>query len=423
MEKLYIFMITIFATANIYAQTYTISFAATGTATTVDSVKVENLTHPATATWHAGDVFQLVLGTGINEVRINDDNLIVFPNPMQGQAEISFYARQTGNACLSIYDIAGKEVLQTENKLMQGTQKYQLTGLKQGMYFIHISGNGYFYTAKLISQNTTASETIIKYLGSEKPEVALTGLKSTSATVTMPHTTGDNLRFNGYAANHSAIVNDVPTGSKTITFAFTSTKCPPTLTDIDGNTYNTVSIGSQCWTRENLNTTKYSNGNAIPNVTDSITWAFINTGAYCDYGNTASNSTTYGRLYIFYTVVDARGLCPIGWHVPSDSDWTTLTTFLGGESVAGHKLKEAGITHWASPNTGATNETGFTALPGSNRFFDGYFGNIGIDGFWWSSTENDAINTWSRYVNNNDSNFYRMYFNKNNGFSVRCVRD
>ncbi|MEI6696608.1 MAG: SUMF1/EgtB/PvdO family nonheme iron enzyme [Bacteroidota bacterium] len=214
-------LLAIFATANIYAQTYTINFAATGAATTVDSVKVENFTHPATVKWHSGDVLQLQLSNGINEIGINNQSLQICPNPMQGQSEIYFYAEQAGNAILSIYDIAGKEVLQTESKLLQGMQKYLLTGLKQGLYFVNICGDGYFYSAKLISLNTTASESKIKYLGSEKQEVANITLKNTNATITMPYTIGDNLRFIGYKGSFTSILNDVPTASKTITFAFT----------------------------------------------------------------------------------------------------------------------------------------------------------------------------------------------------------
>ena len=220
MKTINFLFLMIFATANIYSQTYTISFAATGAATTVDSVKVENLTHTATVKWHAGDIFHLVLSNGINDFDVSK-NLKVYPNPMQGQAEISFYAKQTGNAKLSIYDIAGKEVLKTEDKLLQGTHKYQLTGLKQGMYFINISGYGYFYTAKLISQNATYSEAKIKYIGNEKSETAMSTQKSTKAIINMAYIIGDSIRFTGYTGSLTAIVNDVPTSSKTITFAFT----------------------------------------------------------------------------------------------------------------------------------------------------------------------------------------------------------
>ncbi len=212
----------IFATANIYSQTYTISFAATIAFPALDSVKVENLTHPVMVKWHAGDVLQLVLSNGIKEMDINYQDLHVYPNPMQGQTEISFYAKQAGNARLTINDISGKELLKAENKLLQGIQKYQLAGLKQGIYFINISGEGYFYTSKLISQNSTTSKAKIKYIGNEKPEAVNSNLKSTKTTVTMAYTTGDNLRFTGYAGNLTVIVNDVPNSSKTITFTATA---------------------------------------------------------------------------------------------------------------------------------------------------------------------------------------------------------
>ena len=426
MKKLYILMIALFVFNVSNAQTYTISFAATGAATTVDSVKVENLTHTAIATWHASDVFQLQLSNGINEMDVNNDNLQVYPNPMQGQAEISFYAKQAGKATLSIYDIAGKEVLQTESKLLQGIQKYQLAGLKQGMYFINISSDSYFYTAKLISQNAAASKTIIKYIGNEKPEVAaFSTLKNTKATVTMAYYTGDNLRFTGYAGTHSAIVNDVPTASKTITFAFMTTICPQTATDIDGNIYSIVSIGNQCWMGENLKTTHYRNGDSIPNVSDNNTWIALTTGAFCNKDNTPSNSITYGRLYNFYSIIDARNLCPTNWHVPRDSEWSALESYLGGDSLTGGKLKEAGIIHWLSPNVGATNEYGFTALPGGGRGCNGVFNNIGslYVGTWWSSTVYDTSRSWDISFYNDESKAYKYNDSKSNGYSVRCLRD
>ncbi|MCB9001260.1 MAG: fibrobacter succinogenes major paralogous domain-containing protein [Bacteroidales bacterium] len=159
-----------------------------------------------------------------------------------------------------------------------------------------------------------------------------------------------------------------------------------TVTDIDGNTYITVTIGNQVWMAENLKTTHYNDGTAIPNVTDGNEWAALTTGAYCWYSNATAYKDTYGALYNWYAVNTGK-LAPTGWHVATDAEWTTLTTYLGGESVAGGKLKETDTTHWASPNTGATNETGFTALPGGYRGRGGAFGGIGGYGYWWSATE------------------------------------
>ena len=197
-----------------------------------------------------------------------------------------------------------------------------------------------------------------------------------------------------------------------------------TVTDIDGNIYNAVTIGTQTWMQQNLNVTHYRNGDAIPNVTDFTAWSHLTTGAYCDYNNAPDSSTTYGRLYNWWTVVDTRSLCPIGWHVPADSEWTTLTTYLGGESIAGGKLKEAGLTHWASPNTAATNETGFTALPAGYLSSSGTYLYIGYFGYWWSSPGGNSTIAWYRSMYYDYSNVYRNYsFNKTLGFSVRCVKD
>jgi len=197
-----------------------------------------------------------------------------------------------------------------------------------------------------------------------------------------------------------------------------------TVTDSDGNAYNTVKIGDQVWMAENLKTTKYNDGmTAIPLVTDNTAWSNLTTGAYCWYNNDeATYGDTYGALYNWYTV-NTGNLCPTGWHVPSDADWTTLTTYLGGVSVAGGKLKETGTTHWTTPNTGATNEVGFTAFPGGYRFIDVSFLGIGDIGSWWSSTEYAPPHAWFRYLGYDDADVGGNYTNKKSGFSVRCLRD
>ncbi len=197
-----------------------------------------------------------------------------------------------------------------------------------------------------------------------------------------------------------------------------------TITDIDGNVYNTVTIGTQTWMAENLKVTKYRNGDAIPNVTNGNEWLNLTTGAYCDYENAASNSVVYGKLYNWYAVADSRNIAPTGWHVASDDEWTTLTTFLGGVTVAGGKLKEKGTAHWISPNEGATNETGFTALPAGYRMNDGeIFYHLSSHAYFWSFTEDNGSDAWYRYLNSSYSNVYRYNYDKSGGFSVRCIKD
>ena len=198
-----------------------------------------------------------------------------------------------------------------------------------------------------------------------------------------------------------------------------------TVTDIDGNLYHTVTIGTQTWMKENLKTTKYRNGDLIGTTTPaSLNIIDESTPKYqWAYDGNISNVATYGRLYTWYAVTDSRNVCPVGWHVPSDAEWTELTDYLGGEDVASGKLKETGTTHWSDPNEGATNETGFTALPGGFRFDNGSFDVIGGYGYWWSATESDAASGWYRLMNCGNAYVFRSNYLKVVGVSVRCIRN
>ncbi|MCC5935470.1 MAG: PEGA domain-containing protein [Balneolales bacterium] len=200
--------------------------------------------------------------------------------------------------------------------------------------------------------------------------------------------------------------------------------CGEPITDIDGNSYNTVQIGRQCWMAENLNTSRYRDGSEIPNVRSNNQWTVQRNGAWAYYENDLSNGQFFGKLYNWFAVTDRRGLCPEGWRVPSDADWTALEDYLGGRNVAGDKLKERGTQHWRSANTGATNESGFSALPGGWRSdFNGAFGGMGSDGYWWSSSEGLASDSWSRRLGHGNAMVSRNYNFKRVGFSVRCVGD
>jgi uncharacterized protein (TIGR02145 family) len=198
----------------------------------------------------------------------------------------------------------------------------------------------------------------------------------------------------------------------------------------DGDSYETVIIGEQEWMAENLKVTHYRNGDEIPNITNNGDWPDLSTGAYGDYNNNPSNSETYGRLYNWYAVADSRGICPEGYHVPTDGEYTALTDYLGGTSVAGGKMKECTegscpeSEYWESPNTGATNESGFTSLPGGYRYNAyGDYDAVGNHGSLWSSTESSNGSAWGRRLNYNDSGVSRYSGGKDYGISVRCIRD
>ncbi len=199
---------------------------------------------------------------------------------------------------------------------------------------------------------------------------------------------------------------------------------PHVVTDIDGNIYHTITVGDQFWLAENLRTTHYRNGDPLPNVTGPDDWAILKTGAYCAYLNLPENAAVYGYLYNGHAIHDNRNICPAGWHVPSGAEWETLIRFLGGELVAGGKLKEAGLGHWENPNTGADNCIGFTALPVGYRNESGVFGNQYISAIFWSSSGYNDDHQWYRYMYYNYEGIYRDFFhNKQHGFSVRCIYD
>ena len=191
------------------------------------------------------------------------------------------------------------------------------------------------------------------------------------------------------------------------------------LTTATALNYPSVLIGAQYWMEKNLEVTTYRNGDPIPYVTDATAWAALTTGAWCYYNNDPSN----GKLYNWYAVNDPRGLAPTGWHVPTDVEWTTLSTTLGGDAVAGGKMKVAGTTRWTAPNTGADNSSGFAGLPGGFRNYIGSFNDVGLSGYWWSSTQNSPTIAWCRALGYNDGSVSRGNGVKQDGFSVRCLRD
>jgi len=201
--------------------------------------------------------------------------------------------------------------------------------------------------------------------------------------------------------------------------------------DCDGNVYETVQIGEQLWMAENLKTTHYNDGSEITHITNNEYWGSYDEGQYGVYDNDLSNAEIYGNLYNFAVVDDSLGVCPEGFHVSSDDEWTILMYFIApegieswGNSIAGGKMKEAGLDHWNSPNTGATNASGFNGFPAGDRGHDsGSYDNMGYYGSFWSSSEFSSYYAWYRKLDYNFSNVYRYATYKQNGFSIRCLGD
>jgi uncharacterized protein (TIGR02145 family) len=207
---------------------------------------------------------------------------------------------------------------------------------------------------------------------------------------------------------------------------FTAKNQAQTVTDYDGNVYNTVAIGNQEWMKENLKVTHYRNGAFIPNVTGSTVWANLKTGARCYYNNdSAAYNAIYGALYNCYAVRDLNNICPSGWHVCTDAELTTLEAFLGGTDIAGGKMKEAGTAHWVSPNTDASNSSGFSGLPGGMRGPENTFKALGENFIWWTSSvfELDTAWVWSAYLWYLFAGVDHNPTPKALGLSIRCVKD
>ncbi|MFA6403420.1 MAG: fibrobacter succinogenes major paralogous domain-containing protein [Salinivirgaceae bacterium] len=194
------------------------------------------------------------------------------------------------------------------------------------------------------------------------------------------------------------------------------------VTDADGNIYTTVKIGYQIWMVENLKTTKYNDGTDIPHISDSIEWAGIISPGHSWYKNDIANKATYGALYNFYSV-DTDKLAPHGWHVATNGEWEELIKYVGGTRIAGGKLKELGLAHWFAPNYGATNEYGFTALPGGFRHIDGSFMGLIYDGYWWTSTAFGLPKPLCNSISYRTNDVYPLELSKTAGLSVRCVKD
>jgi uncharacterized protein (TIGR02145 family) len=430
MKKL-LFIISIICVSKTNAQNYLISFVGTGASTTVGSVKVENLTAKTSLILNGTDVLRLTGTTGVSSTeKRQEPEMKIYPNPTTGFSIVAIYPSIAGDAVIAVYENTGKRVFQDHIYLDNSLQEYRLSGLKNGLYLIDVICRTYHYSGKLLFNGKPSGKIRVEKTTNSPAAIdkqTNENVKGIRATVDMIYSIGNRLKFTGISGNYSTVIMDIPTGGKTLTFNYVP------CTDGDNNNYPVVGIGPQIWMAENLKTTKYNDGTPLPNITINASW-FSYTGAYGDYDNTPANSTSYGRLYNWYAVDNnaatkvasngGKNICPTSWHVPADAEWTALTTYLGGELVAGGKLKETWLTHWITPNAGATNESGFTALPGGVRSFsDGVYYSIGSYGYWWSTTEFSSTNVWERNINFNYPTVARANYQKQGGLSVRCLKD
>jgi uncharacterized protein (TIGR02145 family) len=408
-------------TIQVNAQNYLINFAGTGAATAVSRVKVENLTAGTTLTVNKGEILRLIGTGGLSTIDDKQYSIKIYPNPMTGSnAVLVIYPPDQGNAIISIFDLAGRLEAQLVCYLGNYPQEYRLSGIKNGLHLISVTGKTYHFSGRLLCAGEAAGTISIERITSNNPgdeKISESAYIRDNTTVNMPYTYGDRLKFTGISKIYSTVKTDIPEADKTITFNFIP------CSDGDNNNYPIVEIGSQVWMARNLKTTKYNNGSPIeyPGI-NSKSWNSNTSGAFAWYDDDITKyEDVYGALYNWHAV-STGNLCPVGWHVPDNEDWIILTEFLGGRNIAGEKIKETGNLHWAPSNNYSTNESGFTAVPGGFRNLKS-FTEINHYGYMWSSgagsKTNGArgwyLNSISEGLNESDMNYL------NEGLSVRCI--
>jgi uncharacterized protein (TIGR02145 family) len=409
---------TLCIAGSLHAQNYLVSFTGSGASSVVTAVHVTNLSRGTTAAVYGSDTLHLVpfIG-GIHTMEeASPDRLLVHPNPVSGDCRLSFYMSGPADVNLILYNLSGEKMVSNAQFLPAGYQTYRISGLKQGVYLVHVSSGRFSMSSKIISMATEGGLPAVTYEGGVEPGHHLRKPSTSRGVVQMEYADGEMLLLRGFVTTCSRIVTLVPAGNLVVDFHFIP------CTDHDGNHYPVVSIGGQTWMAENLQSLQYINGEPIPLETGYAAWSMLTTPAYCFYDNDQNTyGPMYGTLYNHYAV--ARGnVCPAGWHVPSDGEWTLLSDHLGGLSLAGGLMKATGTAKWFSPNTGATNASGFTALPGGNRSpGGGVFSGSGLSGRFWSSSETDAVSAYDRNLRYDSGHLSRNISGKATGAYIRCV--
>jgi len=424
----------LYSVVSLNAQDFILDFTASGASSSLSSVIIENLTRGTTLTVNGSDQVRLSSQTtGIATYHENIKQGISFiPNPMKDNTRIQFNLPESGYTVISVYDISGRKVSEHRNYLPGGHINIRISDLNYGIYLVSVKSDRYSCSGRLISFGSGSQNPTITIEEGAGINVKNPDTKGLAEELTMLYSPGEILKLTGISGDYSTIITDSPSGDKTINFNFIECR------DASGNNYTVVMIGSakgdedssefpgnkgvQIWMGENLKTTTFNDGTPINNVTSNSSWSQLSSSAYCFYDNVIND---YGLLYNWYTVGTGK-LCPTGWRVPSDDDWTALIQYLGGATVAGGKLKESGTSHWENPNSGATNSSGFTALPGGYRLnTDGSFGDKTKSGWWWTSTSVNITNACYRTILSIGSQVYGFMseVDQKFGFSVRCIKN
>jgi uncharacterized protein (TIGR02145 family) len=411
----------------------------------VDSIIIENLTQDVdTILYYPDTVLVLDIYTGINNINSKGSFSVSnnYPNPFNGKTGFGLCLPETERIEITVRNIFGEKVAEYKNRLNAGNHSFVFYAGNEKYYLLTVTGEKTSRTIKLLNYGCRSDMAFNCKLAYQGVTNASFGFKSVNSGDFFSANVGDDIRYSAYTDVEKAEITDTISANKNYTFLFDGwTPCPgiPTITDIDGNIYNTVQIGEQCWMKENLKTTNFNNGTAIPNVTDALEWKLLSTASYAWYDNNMYWKDIYGALYNWYAVGDTNGLCPQGWHIPSDDEWMQLVDYIGGLGIpSGDELKSCRqinsplggdcktLNHprWKQDDFAyGTDEFGFSGLPSGVRTWLGEFYATGMYGVWWSTTVVNDDFAWKLWLHFNASFIYHNKGLCNAGASVRCVKD
>ena len=413
--------------------TIELTFTATsdGQHVLLDSILVENLTQGSDTTLYAPDTVLMLYNTGIeNPALVNNAFSISqnYPNPFTDFTTIKIDLSKKDHLEISIYGISGKELQHYKKILIAGEHFFTFYPGDEKSYLFTV--NGSHSTKSIQMLNASSNRTVAKQCNVVYSHYVdqKTELKSGNAIKGFVYNAGNQLRYTAYAKTiHAVIGSDViqnsPENNVFIPFEITEgipCKGTPTVS-LEGEVYKTVWIGEQCWMKENLNVGYRIDGDVLVSNNGVLE-------KYC-FDDNLMNCEIYGALYhwkemmLHSTTHGLQGICPNGWHLPTDDEWSELINYLGGEQIGGGKFKARGTAFWEFPNTGATNESGFTALAGGGRYHHGGYQTLGTYGGFWTSTEDGFSDAWYLLLKSDYSAISWGVNNKANCHSVRCVRN
>jgi len=424
MKQLLLTLLLVLGSARLCAQTYEISFVAQGDATSVDEVVATNLTTSESVVIPGGEVLTLQLvSTDINNVKAHGSATIT-SNVGNNYSEMHFTTNTDQEILIQLIALDGRVLANYKQNVQPGNHTFRLAGDSQGIYIVNIATGSDYIGLKFYQSRSSVSAInhITSHIQSQE-------LKSTNAEHVLSLSPDDHISYAIRSGDYTTMIVECPSGDKTLTADMVE------CVDGDGNYYPVVKIGSQTWMAKNINTSKYTDGTEIPYKATKEEWGAIpdhNSGRGYSYIR-EEYADLYGALYTYGSAVNGtplsgahiQGVCPNGWHIPSDAEWKTLADYLGGTYYAGNKLKACGFELWKeSPNGKGDNSSGFNALPsGYRRAYDGASTSIGYYANWWSSNQYNSTYAYYCRLSYSNSNIELSYYEKTYGFCVRCIKD